>query len=91
MFSLAPKIISRSRFQTSMTTVSTAEIPICSVTQPPSILSAPSISPRPMLIDARGAPPELTNAANADTMMISGMHTPTPVSARLPSPGIWPM
>ena len=41
-----------------------------------------------MLIEARGAPPEATNAANAETISMSGIHTPTPVSAALPSPGI---
>lgn len=41
--------------------------------------------------DARGAPPMLTKAANADTIMMRGIHTPTPVRAKLPSLGIWPM
>ena len=44
-----------------------------------------------MAMDARGAPPEATSAAKAEMIMISGRHTPTPVSARLPSPGMWPM
>ena len=52
---------------------------------------APSLSPRPMAMDARGAPPMLTNAANALTTMITGMHTPNPVSASAPVSGIWPM
>ena len=38
-------------------------------------------------MEARGAPPEATSAANADTIMMIGMHTPTPVSARLPTSG----
>ena len=44
-----------------------------------------------MAMDARGAPPMLTNAANALTTMITGMHTPNPVSASAPVSGIWPM
>ncbi len=42
-------------------------------------------------MEALGAPPALTSAANAETAMISGMHTPTPVSAIAPSPGICPI
>ena len=48
-------------------------------------------APRPMNIDARGAPPVAEKDENADTTRIIGIHTPTPVSARLPSPGICPM
>ena len=44
-----------------------------------------------MAMDARGAPPEQISAAKAETIMISGMQTPTPVSAIAPSPGIWPI
>lgn len=40
-----------------------------------------------MNIDARGAPPEATKAEKAETMSISGMQTPMPVSARLPTSG----
>ena len=45
----------------------------------------------PMRIEALGAPPLPTKAAKADTIRISGMHTPTPVSARAPASGMWPM
>ena len=44
-----------------------------------------------MKMEARGAPPVLTKAANAETIMMIGRHTPTPVSASAPSSGIWPM
>ena len=91
VFSLAPKARSKSLFQTRITTVKIREITTCTVTQPPRIFSADSCSPFPIAIEARGAPPELINAANADTIIINGMHTPTPVSARLPSPGICPI
>ena len=42
-------------------------------------------------IEARGAPPLPTRAAKAETIMISGMQTPTPVRAIAPDAGIWPM
>ena len=48
-------------------------------------------APRPMNIDARGAPPVAEKDAKADTMRMIGIHTPMPVSARLPSPGMCPM
>ena len=41
--------------------------------------------------EARGAPPELTSAAKDDTSMMSGIQTPTPVSARSPTSGICPI
>ena len=91
VFSLAPKASSASRPQRSSTAVSTMEMPICSVKQPPSVFSALSISLRPMKIDARGAPPEAVKHAKADTIRMIGRHTPTPVSARLPTSGMWPM
>ena len=49
------------------------------------------ISPLPMLMDARGAPPEATSAAKADTIRMIGVQTPRPVRARLPTCGMWPM
>ena len=75
----------------SMAAVSSREMITCIVRQPPSVLSAESQSPRPMNIDARGAPPEATKAEKAETMSISGMQTPMPVSARLPTSGMCPM
>ena len=42
-------------------------------------------------MEARGAPPMLTSAANAEIIMIKGNATPTPVNADAPEPGIWPM
>ena len=56
--------------------MSSREMITCIVRQPPSVLSAESQSPRPMNIDARGAPPEATKAEKAETMSISGMQTP---------------
>ena len=44
-----------------------------------------------MQMEARGAAPMLTSAANAEISRMSGMHTPTPVSASVPAPGMWPI
>ena len=91
MFSLAPNAMRKSRFQISSTAVNTTEIMICSTKQFPSVFSADPLSFFPIKIDARGAPPYPTSAANAETIMISGMHTPTPVSAVAPISGICPI
>ena len=91
MLPLAPNAASRSPLHSSITAVRIIEIIICSEKQPPSIFSAVVWSPLPIAIEALGAPPELISAANAEIIIISGRQTPTPVSARLPSPGIWPM
>ena len=91
VFSLAPKAMRKSRFQTNRMTVSTRETAICREKQLPNVFSADSLSPRPMKMVARGAPPFPTRAAKADTIMMRGMQTPTPVRAMAPSPGMWPM
>lgn len=61
------------------------------VVQLPRIRSAVSLSPRPSMIDARGAPPMLTSAAKAEIAVMAGKVTPTPVSAFAPMFGRWPM
>ena len=91
VFSLAPKASRNSWPNSSSTAVSVSEIAICSEKLPPSSFSAVSRSPRPIAMEARGALPEATSAANAVTIIMIGMHTPTPVSARLPMPAMWPM
>ena len=91
VFSLAPKASSRSRLQISKTAVSAAATASSKVKQPAMVRSAFSFWPLPMKMDARGAPPPPASAAKADTIIMSGIHTPTPVSARLPTSGIWPI
>ena len=91
VFSLAPNTSSISRLHSSITAVRMTEMMACSIKQPPRIFSASASFPRPMAMDARGAPPEATKAEKAETIRISGIHTPTPVRARLPSTGIWPI
>ena len=81
----------KSLFHRSRTAVRTAEITICAVKQLPRVFSADAWSPLPIKIEARGAPPYPMNAANAVTIIISGMQTPTPVRAAAPTPGMWPI
>ena len=59
--------------------------------QLPRMRSAAFSSPWPIIMLARGAPPMPMRFAKADISMMSGKHTPSPVSAAAPSPGMWPM
>lgn len=68
--------------------VSTNEMTIWSVRLLPIIFSAVSLSPRPIAIDALGAPPVLTKAEKAETIIITDIHTPKPVRARSPHSGM---
>ena len=52
---------------------------------------ASSLSPRPRAMEQSGAPPWPKSPANAERMEMTGSAMPTPVSAMLPMPGIWPM
>ena len=88
---LAPNASSSGRFQMSTTAVSTADTSNCVTKQLPRICSASAVRFLPKAMEARGAPPLPTNAAKAEMIRISGIHTPTPVSASAPSPGMWPM
>ena len=80
-----------SLFQISSAAVRMIEIMIWSMKQFPSVFSADSLSFFPMKIDALGAPPYPTRAAKAETIMISGIQTPTPVRAVAPISGICPI
>ena len=60
----------------------------CMAKHAPRVRSALSVSPRPMDIEARGAPPTLISAAKAETIMMIGMQTPRPVRAMAPVFGI---
>ena len=57
----------------------------------PKVFSALSFSPFPKKMEALGAAPILTRAANAEISIIRGKHTPTPVSANLPTFAICPI
>ena len=61
------------------------------VKEVPMIRSASSslFSPRAMV--ASVAPPVLNRLAKAPIRVISGKQMPSPVSATVPLPGIWPM
>ena len=73
------------------TAVSRTETIIWRVRQLPRIFSAVSGSCRPIKMEAWGAPPAPMREAKAVTIIITGRQMPTPVRARLPSPGMWPM
>ena len=48
-------------------------------------------SPSPMAMAALGAPPWATSMVKALIRYTTGKHSPTPVRARAPTWGIWPM
>ena len=75
-------------------TVSTSAVTSSIVRQLPIMRSDFSLSPAPSAMEARGAPPMAISEANAEMAMMTGRHTPTPVSASLPTVSagcIWPM
>ena len=74
-----------------MTAVRTRDTAIRAVVQFPRIFSASSLRPLPSIMEALGAPPMLTRAANAEMAMMMGKVTPTPVRALAPTSGRWPM
>ena len=63
VFLLAPKLNSKSSLQISKTIVRIADNIICNIKQFPKVFSAELLSFLPIKIEARGAPPALTNAA----------------------------
>ena len=77
--------------QSKGTAVKIIDIIICNDKQLPNIFSAVSLSFFPIKMDALGAPPELIKAAKAETIIINGKQTPTPVKAKSPISSIWPM
>ena len=91
VFSLAPNNSRIGWPNIRITAVSTIAIKTSIVVQLPSIFSAVSLSPFPIIIEARGAPPMLTSAANAEMAIITGIVTPTPVKALGPTSGMWPI
>ena len=59
--------------------------------QLPSIFSAVFLSPLPIKMLALGAPPMPTRYAKAETIIIIGKHTPTPVRAVAPISAMCPI
>ena len=72
-------------------TVSSREAASRRIRELPRIRSASSLRPAPRRMDARGAPPCPAKAAKADTRVIMGKVTPTPVRAVLPTSGMCPI
>ena len=62
-----------------------------SVAQLPRMALARSSSPAPMRTTAREPPPMPTREEMAETNMMTGKHTPSPVRARSPSPWMCPI
>ena len=87
----APKAISTGRWMSWNTTVSTAEAHRSRVTELPRMRSAPSRSPAPRRMEARGAPPWPAKAAKAEIRVMMGKVTPRPVRAVPPMTGMWPI
>ena len=85
MFSLAPKSSSNLSANTSKRIVSTKDVMSSIVRQLPMMRSDLSLSPAPSAIEARGAPPMAMREAKAEMIIMIGRHTPTPVSASLPT------
>ena len=71
--------------------VKTTDRRTSNVAQLPKMALAPSGSPAPMRTTAREPPPMPTRAERAETNMMTGKHTPSPVRARSPTPSMWPM
>ena len=89
--SLAPKAYSTASAERKNTADSTRPTQARVDTQLPRIRSASPYSPRPMAMEALGAPPAPIREANAATRVITGSVTPRPVRARAPTPSIWPI
>ena len=92
MLSVAPTRYSRSRQNIWHTARITTENPTSRGRQLPRISSAPSRSPPPSLMAANAEPPAPIMVPKADTIIISGRHTPRAPRERTPSsPGRLPM
>ena len=57
----------------------------------PSSRCASARLPAPMRMEASGAPPKPTRAANAEIIMMIGKVSPTPVKAIVPVTGMRPI
>ncbi|CCY80402.1 uncharacterized protein BN473_01295 [Prevotella sp. CAG:1185] len=57
----------------------------------PKVFPALCLSPCPRAMAARGAPPPLTTAENAEIRIMIAPVTPIPANASVPMPGIWPI
>ena len=88
---LAPKSTSSGSEMERTRTVSAMLIRISATVQLPRMRSAVGASCFPSEMEASGAPPAPMSWEKAVRIIMSGMHTPMPVRARLPTSGIWPM
>ena len=87
----APKAMSRGSLTMENRVVRTAARQSSRVAEFPKISSAPSRSPAPRWMEARGAPPMPAKAVKAEISIRMGKVTPRPVRAVRPTSGMWPM
>ena len=87
----APKAMSTGSLIMENTVVSTAAKISSKVVELPKIFSAPSRSPAPRRMEARGAPPMPAKAVKAEMSMRMGKVMPRPVRAVRPTSGMWPI
>ena len=91
VFSLAPNKYSRGSLKIRKITVSAAAKRISMENVFPRMFSARFRSPFPREMAASGAPPAPIKELKADTRVMMGKVTPTPVRAVAPISGIRPM
>ena len=87
----APKAIRAGSLMMEKTVVSRAAKISSRVAEVPRIFSAPSRSPAPRRMEARGAPPMPAKAVKAEISIRMGKVTPRPVRAVRPTSGMWPI
>ena len=87
----APKAIRTGSLTRENTAVSRAASISSRAVELPRIFSAPSRSPAPRRMEAKGAPPMPAKAVKAEMSIRMGKVTPSPVRAARPTSGIWPM
>ena len=81
---VAPKARSRGPLKVWKTAVAMTARVISRAVEPPRMRLARSLSPSPMAMAARGAPPCPARPASAAMNMVMGKQTPRPVRARSP-------
>ena len=91
VFSVAPNRRSMGSFTARKNTVTITDRVTNRAVELPRMALAWSSLPSPMRTTAREPPPMPTRAEMAETNMITGKHTPSPVRARSPTPSMWPM
>ena len=87
---LAPNSVRMGVRNTSPSTVSSSPQPTSSTNEVFCTCSASWMSPRPRATPQMGAPPMPNRPEKAEMTVMTGMHSPTPVSGSA-LPPMWPM